>query len=66
MKDVALYGQHGGTFSFALSEQEAYALLDLSICSARELDQHSANALKKLADFCRRHGSSLIGEKEQV
>lgn len=43
-----------------LTEEEAYAILGLCLTSPQKLDGISEVALKKLADFCSRHGMADI------
>ena len=40
-----------------LTEEEAFALLSLCVMSEEDLDAVSEKAIRKLADFCRAHGS---------
>lgn len=50
-----------------LTEEEAFALLSLSMVSHERLDKASEQALKKLADYCRtylRNHSSAVSACE--
>lgn len=50
-----------------LTEEEAFALLSLSMLSHGKMDKTSERALKKLADYCRtylRHHSTAVSACE--